>query len=148
MMKKIFPVFLAVVFGCFCAYTLFQNVEEKSMYKRNGNAVAVQLGVFKEEEPAKKLVESVGGRVFKDDDLYRVYYSILGIDENIDFITDTLDQEGIAYYLKSLSVPKSELNETLKYEEAMKDMKKEERLSLNSKILNIYERSDMFVDVT
>lgn len=147
-MKKIYPVLLACLFGCFCAFILFKEVEEHSLLEKNGNVVAIQLGVFTDESSAEELTSRVGGRVFKDSDLYRVYYSILNKDENIDFITDTLNKEGVSYYLKPLVVGKKDLEECLKFESVMAEMKDEEKLGVNTKILNIYERSDIIDNAT
>ena len=90
-MKKLKPVFLAVIVGCTCALVLFKTVERQTIKDVDKhNAIAVQIGVFKDADNANKMMDNYGGLVFKDNDLYRVYYSILNNDENIDFITGYL----------------------------------------------------------
>ncbi len=137
-MKKIKPVLLAVFVGCTCAFYLFKNVESKTAAPKY-NAVAIQIGVFKDPENAHALSETHGGLVFQDDDLYRVYYSILNIDENIDFMTEHLDSLGINYYLKDLMVSDEALANSKEYELMMEKTKGEAKLAINEEILNMYK---------
>lgn len=138
-MKKIYPVLMAVIIGCTCAFFLFKEIEKNTVNASNGNAVAIQIGVFKDSENATKMKETHGGIVYEDDGLYRVYYSILNKDENIEFITNYLDTKGLNYYLKSINLNNDILDKSLEYETLMSKTNKESKLSINEKLLDIYK---------
>ncbi len=140
MIKQLRPVFFAVVVGCTCAFFLFREVEKKTLApKSEGNAVAVQIGVFKDEENAQKMRDTYGGVVFKDEELFRVYYSILNKDDNINFITKYLNEKGINYYLKKLNLKDEVLDSSLKIEALMSKTNGESKLALNEELLNMYK---------
>ncbi len=138
-MKKIRPTLLAVLVGCSCAFYLFKNVEKKTLVETRYNAVAVQIGVFKDADNAQKMSNTYGGLVFEDDDLYRVYYSILNKDENIDFITNYLSEKGINYYLRDLRLNKDTLADGQEIEAMMTKTKGESKLAINEELLNMYK---------
>lgn len=128
-MKKLYPVFFAVLIGCSCAFFLFKEVEKNTVNAETGNAVAIQIGVFKDSENANKMKNTYGGIVFEENGLYRVYYSILNKDENIEFITNYLSDRGINYYLKSVTLKDEVLNQSFEYETLMSKTNKESKLS-------------------
>ncbi len=138
-MKKIRPTLLAVLVGCSCAFYLFKNVEKKTLVETRYNAVAVQIGVFKDADNAQKMSNTYGGLVFEDDDLYRVYYSILNKDENIDFITNYLSEKGINYYLRDLRLNEDTLAYGQEIEAMMTKTKGESKLAINEELLNMYK---------
>lgn len=138
-MKKLKPVLLAVVVGCTCAFYLFKNVESKTLLETKYNAVAIQIGVFKDAENAEKMADTYGGLVFEDDDLYRVYYSILNKDENIDFMTSYLTNRGINYFLKDLRLADDVLDDTREYEMLMMKTNDDSKLAINEDLLNMYK---------
>lgn len=138
-MKKIRPTLLAVLVGCSCAFYLFKNVEKKTLVETRYNAVAVQIGVFKDADNAQKMSNTYGGLVFEDDDLYRVYYSILNKDENIDFITNYLSEKGINYYLRDLRLNEDTLADGQEIEAIMTKTKGESKLAINEELLNMYK---------
>ncbi len=140
MIKKLRPVILAVVVGCTCAFFLFKEIEKKTLdVKPDGNAVAVQIGVFKDEVNAEKMRKTHGGVIFKDEELFRVYYSILNKDDNINFITKYLDDKGINYYLKKLNIKDDVLAESIEIETLMSKTNGESKLAINEKLLNMYK---------
>ena len=138
-MKKIRPTLLAVLVGCSCAFYLFKNVEKKTLVETRYNAVAVQIGVFKDADNAQKMSNTYGGLVFEDDDLYRVYYSILNKDENIDFITNYLSEKGINFYLRDLRLNEDTLADGQEIEAMMTKTKGESKLAINEELLNMYK---------
>lgn len=138
-MKKLYPVFFAVLIGCGFAFFIFNKVEGKTINKNTGNAVAVQIGVFKDLTNAEKMRDNLGGIVFEDDGIYRVYYSILNKDENIEFITNYLSKKGINYYLKSINLDNKVLDKFYEYENIMVKTNEESKLSINEELLNIYK---------
>ncbi len=140
MIKKLKPIILAVVLGCGCAFFLFREVEKKTLATPNeGNAVAIQIGVFKDEINAEKMKSTHGGMIFKDEDLFRVYYSILNKDDNIEYITKHLDELGINYYLKKLNLKDEVLDSSLKIEALMSKTNGESKLAINEQLLNMYK---------
>lgn len=139
LMKKLYPIFLAIIIGCGLAFFIFRKIEKNTFESEEGNAVAVQIGVFKTLENANKMKENYGGVVFEDEGLYRVYYSILNRDENIEFIKDYLNKKGINYYLKDLNLNNDVIKESDEYETLMTKTNEESKLSINEKLLNIYK---------
>lgn len=139
MIEKLKPVFLAVFVGCISAVALFKTVEKETLSVPSGNVVAIQLGVFKDEGSANKMKDSYGGEVFEDDGIYRVYYSILNDDANIDFVTDYLQSKDINYYLKSMKVSETTLKKSLKMEKVMLTISDDAKWSINKELLNMYK---------
>lgn len=137
-MKRLKPILLAVLVGCGCAFYLFKNVESKTFVENRYNAVAIQIGVFKDPDNAEAMSKTHGGVVFRDDDLYRVYYSILNKDENIDFMTRYLTDKGINYYLKNIKVDEKTLSNGREYELLMVKTNDDSKLAINEELLNMY----------
>jgi hypothetical protein len=138
-MKKLKPIFLAIIIGCTCAYFMFKSVEKNTLNDVNYNAVAVQIGVFKDSANATKMQEMYGGKVFKDEDVYRVYYSILKNTNNIEFITNYLSSNGINYYLRNIEVDESILDKSSEYEILMAKTNDESKLTINKELLSLYD---------
>lgn len=138
-MKRLVPVFLAVITGCFCAFFLFKEVEGRTEDDKSYNAVAIQIGVYKTREKALEMKSTYGGEVVQDDDIYRLYYSILNRDENIDFMTEYLSKKGISYYLKSISLKDELVEELREYEKLMIKTNEEAKLAINEEILSRYK---------
>ncbi|HBA37372.1 MAG TPA: hypothetical protein DCY94_01485 [Firmicutes bacterium] len=139
MIKSFKPVLLAVSIGCASAFVIFRSVEQTTIVAAPGNAVAIQLGVFKDENTALAMQEKCGGEVFNTDGVYRLYFAILSSDDNIDFVKSYLKEQGISYYLKTLSIDGKKLKEGIEYESVMKKSSKSARLSLNKELLNMYK---------
>ena len=138
-MKKLRPVILAVIIGCTCAYFLFNEVENSTIREVNGNAVAIQIGVFTKEENALNMQKTYGGIITNDDGLYRVYYSILSKDDNIEFVTNYLRNEGINYYLKKITIDEEALDESEEYEKLMSSTSEKSKMTINDELLKMYE---------
>lgn len=133
------PIFFAVLVGCACALFMFKTVFAIDKESPNGNAVAIQIGVFTKKENAVNLKDSFGGVVLEDGGVYRVYYSILNNDENIEYMTNYLDKQGINYYLKSITVSDDLLYKSEGYESLMSQTTKSEaKLTINDEILKMY----------
>lgn len=139
MMKRLRPVIGAVLVGCFLAFAIFRVVEEHTLEAPKGNAVAIQLGVFKNLEAAEKLKQSHGGEIFETEGVYRVYYSILSTDDNIEFVTKYLQDSGINYYLKPMNITKEALKEGKEYERVMSKSRLDVRMSINEELLSMYK---------
>jgi len=138
-MKRLIPVVLAVLVGCLFSYVLFRKVEKDTLLNSTGNAIAIQIGVFTNLENAERLRDMHGGLVFQDNDLYRVYYSILSQDVNIDFITEHLSNNGVNYYLKKVTVDESLIDESYEYETLMANTNEKSKLTINEELLALYK---------
>lgn len=137
-MKKIKPVFLAVLIGSVCAFMLFKEFKEEIKPVPSGNVVAIQIGVFTKSENAEAMKKNYGGIVSKDGDLYRVYYAVLSEDANIDFVTKYLQNQGINYYLKNITLENDILKRCEEYEVLMQKTNEETKLAINKEILKLY----------
>lgn len=138
-MKKMMPFILAVLVGCTCSYLLFRKIESDTLLDASGNAIAVQIGVFNNIANAEAMRELHGGVIFQDDDLFRVYYSILNQDVNIDFITGYLSEKGVNYYLKKITVDEDLIDESYEYEKLMASTNEQSKLTINKKLLKLYK---------
>lgn len=139
MIKNLKPVLLASVVGCASALAIFRVVEDNTLSTPPGNVIAIQLGVFKDEAAALEMKEKCGGEIFEESGIYRLYYSILKNDDNIEFVKTYLNEQGISYYLKPLNLSKSVLKEGEEYETVMAKSKSDARLSINKELLNMYK---------
>ena len=138
-MKKNLPVILAVVVGIGCAFILFKDVKKDDIEEFQSNAKAIQIGAFIEEDKAQKMVLRLGGDIVEDGDIYRIYYGVLSNDENINFMTTYLKENGIYYYIKDLMLTDEKLESIQEYEKLMLKSKNEEKLEINKKLLERYK---------
>lgn len=140
-MKKLIKPILVFVFGVILGYYLcfadkFKNIFSTS-YK------AFQVGVYTSLDAANtyrtKYQDSI---VVKDNELYRVYVSILKDNNNIDAMKKYLDSNNISYYLKDIEIIdkniKKEINE---YENIMNSDNEIVFLEVNKMIIEKYEES-------
>jgi len=133
------PIFLAVLVGCACALFMFKSLLKVDSKEPVGNAIAIQIGVFTKKENAENLKDSFGGMILEDGGVYRVYYSILNNNENIEYMTDYLEKQGINYYLKTITVSDDLLYKSENYEALMsKTTKNDAKLTINDEILKMY----------
>lgn len=142
-MKKLIPVFLSVLIGCTSAYILYRVVETRYVNSIQGNAVAIQIGAFTREENAIQMSKNYGGIVYNDNGIYRVFYSILKSNENIDFITSYLKSSHINYYIKCIKLDDNELNKLDEYESLMERASEKNKVKVNTEILKSFKGSDM-----
>lgn len=138
-MKKIIPVFLAILTGSVFALLLFNSKNVLATKpKDDANAIAIQIGVFKKKENAISMSKNYGGSVIEDNGVYRVYYSVLSMNENINYITNYLDKKGINYYLKKINLREDITKELEKYEKLMADTSENSKMNVNNEILKYY----------
>lgn len=138
-MKKFFPVILAISVGGICAFLLFRKMETVTSLKLDGNATAIQIGVFTKEDNASSMAIKYGGIVKEDEGLYRVYYSVLSKKKNIDYITKELKEKGINYYLRRITLDKDTLDELEKYENLMEKTDDTVKSDVNLRALKAYQ---------
>lgn len=139
-MKKIIKPFMVLIIGIFFGYYLCDNnifSVFKTTYK------AFQVGVYTSLEAANTYrLKYNNSIVIKDNELYRVYVSILKNEDNISSMSNYLNKEGIDYYLKDLNITdktlKKELNE---YENIMDSNNEVVFLEVNKMIIEKYKES-------
>lgn len=102
---------------------------------------AFQVGVYTSLEAANtyrtKYKNSI---VIKDDELYRVYVSILRNQNNIDSMASYLTKNNIDYYVKDINISNKELKHTIdEYESIMNNENEVVFLEINKMIIESYE---------
>lgn len=106
-MKKIMPYIISLVLGTIFGYLVFDKTDFdiKEVFGDYEEVTGFQLGVFNDlkvaEEFKNKYTPSV---IIKDDDVYRVYYSILKSDEPITKMEDYLSNKEISFYKKTITI--------------------------------------------
>lgn len=133
-MKKVIKVLIVALVSSILAFLSFNKVYMP--INKNSNAIAIQIGAFTKKENAIKLASNYGGIVYDDDGTYRVYYSILTNNDNINFITSYLKNHGVNYYLKEIYLDNNTLMELTKYEELMIKTNDKAKIKLNTKLLD------------
>lgn len=131
-LKKIIPYLLAVLLG----YLVSNLVFDYQNYKLTG----FQLGVYNSYELAneysKKYPFSI---IVRDDDVYRLFYSILSNQEVINKMEDYLNTQKIAFYKKEITIKDNGLLKALnKYENSMLNSTEESFNALNRVIMESY----------
>jgi hypothetical protein len=141
-MKKFLPYILSLVIGTVFGFILFQNNENdiKRIFKEEVKATGFQLGVFNSidlaREYQKKFPTSI---VMNDDDVYRVYISILTNNKTISKMEEYLNNNKIAFYKKNIVISDSSLIKALNnYEKNMLDGSESTFTSLNKLIMESY----------
>lgn len=138
-MKNI-PIVLAFVVSVCCYYILSKNVQKKDIESFQSNAVGIEIGVFKDVNFANNMQKRLGGYIIKDNDLYRIYYGIFKSENNIEFISDYLNNYNIYFYVKDLMLNESLLDELLKCEKnIIKEKDDLKKLNMTFDFLKKYE---------
>ncbi len=141
-MKRIIPYLLSLILGVSFGYLLFQDADFdlKEVFANTINAKAFQIGVFNNEDGAKKLKEKYEDSIIvTDEDVYRVYYSILTNDKVISKMEKYLTTQNINYYMRNITINDEALIKALiEYEEAMLNGSEKVLISLNNLIMSSY----------
>lgn len=142
-MKRIIPYLLSLILGVSFGYLLFQDADFdlKEVFANTINAKAFQIGVFNNEDGAKKLKEKYEDSIIvTDEDVYRVYYSILTNDKVISKMEKYLTTQNINYYMRNITINDEALIKALiEYEEAMLNGSEKVLISLNNLIMSSYQ---------
>lgn len=142
-MKKLIPYLLSLIIGCFFGYLLFQDTDfnVKDVFASTIHAKAFQLGVFTNLSAAEEFKEKYEPSIIiNDDDVYRVYYSILTNKKVISKMEDYLEDNSINYYLKDIVITDDSLIKSLsEYESSMEEGSVNVLTSLNNLIMSSYE---------
>ena len=124
-MKNI-PIAVAFIASIGCTYILLSNTNKQDISDFQSNAVGIQIGVFKNFNNAESLRKRLGGYIIKDKDVYRIYYGILKMNDNISFVTNYLKNQGISYYITEMLLKDETLKVLNVYEEKVYNEKKDE----------------------
>ncbi|MDD4706456.1 MAG: hypothetical protein PHS24_04535 [Bacilli bacterium] len=142
-MKKILPYLLSLFLGTIFGFMLFKNndFDIKEVFAGTLEATAFQLGVFNNEESALLMKNNYQDSVIiKDDDVYRVYFSILSNGIVINKMEKYLINQKINYYLKNITITDQKLITAIKeYEKAMIEGSDNVLVSINGLIMSSYK---------
>lgn len=129
---------LALVIGGSIAYFIFSRryLEDS---KNTVKVSAFQVGVFSNYDNALKVADRNNGIVVSDDDLYRVYVSILSSSEAVSKMKDYYDSIGLNYYLREIEVDDEFLSNIKNTEELLIVSDSNTYNIINLDVLNKYE---------
>lgn len=111
-MKKVIPYVISLILGTIFGYLVFEKTDFniKEVFGEYEEVTGFQLGVFNDIEVAKEFKNKYTPSVIlKDDDVYRVYYSILKSDDVVSKMEDYLSNREISFYKKKLVIHDGEL---------------------------------------
>lgn len=140
-MKKFLPYIFSLLVGSVFGYLIFNSKIVNTKLLNDGiNATAFQLGVFTSKDSAeeylKKYPESI---IMQDNDVFRVYYSILTNQKVINKMEKYLLKNKIFFYKKDITLVDKGLIKALKeYETSMIDVQDNTFFNLNKIIMESY----------
>ncbi len=137
MKKKLIVVLLSLILGCGIAYFIFTR-----KYVDSDEAVKVkafQIGVFTNYDNALRVADRNNGIVVSDNDVFRVYVSILSSEEAVLKMMKYYDSIGLNYYLKEISVTPEFLNSIKNTEDLLIMSNSDTYNIINLNVLNKYE---------
>lgn len=144
-MKRVLPYLCSLVLGVFFGFLLFQdtNLNIKDVFAETLSATGFQLGVFNNEQSAVDLRNKYDGAIImQDEDVFRVYYSILTNPRVVVKMEKYLDDQSINYYLKTITVKDAELIKAInEYEKTMVEGSENVLVSVNKLITSSYKGS-------
>lgn len=137
MKKRLLIILVALFIGGGIAYYMFSReyiVEEDKVKVK-----AFQVGVFTNYENALKVADRNNGIVVSEDDLYRVYVSILSSKEAVDKMKKYYDSIGLHYYLREIEVNNEFLSNIKNTEQLLIVSSSDTYNIINLNVLNKYE---------
>lgn len=111
-MKKIMPYMISLILGTVFGYLVFDRTDFdiKEVFGEYEEVTGFQIGVFNDLSVAKEFKGRYSSSVvLEDDDVYRVYYSILKSDDVVSKMEDYLSDKEISFYKKKLVIHDGEL---------------------------------------
>lgn len=111
-MKKIMPYMISLILGTVFGYLVFDRTDFdiKEVFGEYEEVTGFQIGVFNDLGVAKEFKDRYSSSVvLEDDDVYRVYYSILKSDDVVSKMEDYLSDREISFYKKKLVIHDGEL---------------------------------------
>ncbi len=136
-MKKIIPYILSLCLGVLLSFVLNNN---KNILSSSIKAKGFQLGVFNSFDLANEYMNKYPSSIIiKDEDVYRVYISILTNPKCISRMEKYLLDKKIAFYKKDIIVSDKSLIKALNnYEKTMLDGNNDTFYSINKMIMDSY----------
>lgn len=111
-MKKIMPYVISLILGTVFGYLVFDRTDFdiKEVFGEYEEVTGFQIGVFNDLSVAREFKGRYSSSVvLEDDDVYRVYYSILKSDDVVSKMEDYLSDRQISFYKKKLVIHDGEL---------------------------------------
>ena len=140
-MKKLLPYLFAVIAGCLFGLFIF-NYQDKSIltFKESISVTGFQLGVFNSLDLAKEYSNKYPSSIIViDEDVYRVYISILSLNDTIKRMEKYLNNHNIAFYKKDITISDKGLIKALNnYEKSMLEGNDNTFFSINKLIMESY----------
>lgn len=114
MKKTLIIILIAIISGIVMGFMFYQRFEinEVVFAKQDYSAKAVQVGVFSKLDNALSIKDLYDGIIVNDENLYRVYISIIKDQEVLSIMKEYYNELGINYYLKNIEISK-EFNDIL-----------------------------------
>ena len=140
-MKKYLPYLFSLIVGSVLGFLLFNSKDiDIPVFKENIKATGFQLGVFNSVDLAKEYVKKYPSSIIiADDDVYRVYISILTNAKCISKMESYLNEQKIAFYKKDITINDSGLIKALtNYEKTMLEGNNDTFISINKLIMDSY----------
>lgn len=140
-MKKFLPYIFSLIVGSVFGFLLFNSKDiDIPVFKENIKATGFQLGVFNSLDLAKEYTNKYPSSIIiSEDDVYRVYISILTNNRCISKMEDYLDKQKIAYYKKDIMISDRGLIKALtNYENTMLEGNTDTFISINKLIMDSY----------
>ena len=142
MKKTLILFFSAIVIGGGLALYIFNKGFNKETEKEGyGMAHAFQIGAFTNYDNAINVANRNNGIVVTDNDIYRVYVTILQSDQAIKKMSEYYDTIGLNYYLKDVLVSNSFLNEIGVYEDKIRKGNVNDYNTISEDVLMKYQNS-------
>lgn len=138
MKKTIIVIFCSLVLGGVLAYFIFNKSIEKTFKGEDDNVTAFQIGVYTNYDNALEASSSNNGIVIKDNNLYRVYVTLLTNEEAINKISNYYDTLGLKYYKKEISVSNDFIDDISIYEDMINKSNTDTYSTINNDILSTY----------
>ena len=136
------PYILSLLIGTLFGLLLFRDADFsiREVFNESLSVTAFQLGVFNNLDGARSLANKHDALIMKDDDVYRVYYSILTKKEVIIKMEEHLKERGINYYLRNITITDVGLIKAInEYETTMIEGNASVLVSVNRLITSSYE---------
>ena len=140
-MKRFLPYLFSLIIGSVLGFLLFSKTDiELPVFKESIKATGFQLGVFNSIDLAKEYtIKFPHSIIMQNDDIYRVYISVLTNTKCINKMEEYLNNQNIAYYKKDIVINDSDLIKALNnYEKTMLEGNQDTFISINNLIMDSY----------
>lgn len=138
MKKKIIIILIALMLGGGISYYFFTRkyvVDDNELM----SVKAFQIGAFTNYDNALRVADRNNGIVVNDNDVYRVYVSILSNQEAVNKMKEYYDEIGLHYYLRDIEVDDKFLNSIKNTEDLLIVSDSDTYNIINLNVLSKYE---------